>query len=86
VFILQTDGAEEYFFRANTTVSHDDIRRGVFAFDRIPDETSPVMTTALGLGDFLYLPKGMWRTARCRAHASLAISVGVTTNAYRQTG
>jgi 50S ribosomal protein L16 3-hydroxylase len=73
VFIVQTAGAKEYFFRKNTTTSanytHPD-------FTRIHAETSPLQTARLLPGDWLYVPRRWWHVAECLEH-SLSISVGV---------
>lgn len=74
VFILQTEGVKDYYFRANTVmpeVSASDAR-----FDRFYDEASPLQTARLEPGDVLYLPARWWHMAICREDA-LSISVGV---------
>lgn len=74
VFIAQTVGAKDYYFRANTIAADDRARPEVFA--RYRAETSPLCTATLIAGDFLYLPSRWWHMAMCREDA-LSISVGV---------
>ena len=74
VFIAQTAGVKDYYFRANTVE-----RETPFPprdFSAVHAETSPMMTATLVPGDFLYLPSRWWHVARCREDA-LSISVGV---------
>jgi 50S ribosomal protein L16 3-hydroxylase len=73
VFIAQTAGIKEYWFRANT-VSH--VPATPDAFARFHDERSAMCTAELIAGDFLYLPSRWWHMAVCREDA-LSISVGV---------
>jgi 50S ribosomal protein L16 3-hydroxylase len=74
VFIAQTAGVKDYYFRANTVAADERARPEVFA--RFTGETSPLCTATLVAGDFLYLPARWWHMAVCREHA-LSISVGV---------
>jgi 50S ribosomal protein L16 3-hydroxylase len=74
VFIAQTAGIKDYYFRANTV---SDLPASPPMFSRFHDETSPLCTAALVAGDFLYLPSRWWHMAICHQHA-LSISVGVT--------
>jgi len=74
VFIAQTAGAKDYYFRPNTVAA--DRTADATSFARYPDETSPLHTAHLIAGDFLYLPARWWHMALCRADA-LSISVGV---------
>jgi 50S ribosomal protein L16 3-hydroxylase len=73
VFILQTAGLKDYYFRANT-ISQSAASPSVFA--RYAEESSVLLTATLIAGDFLYLPARWWHMARCR-ETSLSISVGV---------
>jgi hypothetical protein len=73
VFIAQTAGVKEYWFRANT-VSLEPARPEAFA--RYPDEASAMCTAELIAGDFLYIPARWWHMAVSREDA-LSISVGV---------
>jgi ribosomal protein L16 Arg81 hydroxylase len=75
VFILQTVGEKEYFFRQNTVNPRplvETLPRDM-AYER---ETSPCFASTLAAGDWLYLPAGFWH--RAHAHqAALSISIGV---------
>jgi hypothetical protein len=73
VFIAQTLGVKDYFFRDNTATegrAHPD------AFQRFGEETAPIHTARLARGDFLYIPARWWHMAECQEDA-LSISVGV---------
>ncbi|HUQ04132.1 MAG TPA: cupin domain-containing protein [Kofleriaceae bacterium] len=74
VFILQTVGIKDYYFRANTVAADEPAHSNVFA--RFDTETSPLCTARLIAGDFLYLPSRWWHMATCERDA-LSISVGV---------
>lgn len=74
VFIAQTAGVKDYYFRANTVA---DQPAGSAMFARFSGETSPLCTATLVAGDFLYLPSRWWHMAICHEDA-LSISVGVT--------
>jgi 50S ribosomal protein L16 3-hydroxylase len=74
VFIAQTAGVKDYYFRANTVASTEVARPAMFA--RAPAERSALCTATLVPGDFLYLPARWWHMALCREDA-LSISVGV---------
>jgi 50S ribosomal protein L16 3-hydroxylase len=76
VFIAQTAGAKEYYFRANTVAA--DVPARPRAFARFHDETSPLCAATLLAGDFLYVPSRWWHMATCQDDA-LSISVGVRT-------
>jgi ribosomal protein L16 Arg81 hydroxylase len=75
VFIAQTVGHKHYYFRANT-VARDEPARGE-VFQRYREERSPLCSSTLLAGDFLYLPSRWWHVAVCEETA-LSISVGVT--------
>lgn len=75
VFIAQTAGVKDYYFRANTVAAGEAARPEMFA--RFPDERSPLCAATLVAGDFLYLPARWWHMAICRDDA-LSISVGVS--------
>lgn len=75
VFIAQTEGVKDYYFRANTVAADERARPEMFA--RFAAETSALCTSRLIAGDFLYLPARWWHMALCHADA-LSISVGVT--------
>ena len=75
VFIVQTEGDKEYFFRENTVterVGKDE----PMDFSTYRKERSPLMSCRLLPGDLLYLPRGYWHVARAHADA-LSISIGV---------
>lgn len=76
VFIAQTAGAKNYYFRPNT-VDPDAPLGSQPDFERFRDETSPMATARLIAGDWLYIPARWWHVALCEAD-SLSISVGVT--------
>jgi ribosomal protein L16 Arg81 hydroxylase len=76
VFIAQTEGIKDYYFRANT-VAADQCAHAA-AFHQVGDESSTLCTATLVAGDFLYLPARWWHMAVCQ-QTSLSISVGVTT-------
>src|SRR5919106_4774328 len=62
VFIVQTDGTKDYFFRDNTVQRHR--LRGVAAdFSRFCEEASPIGTARLIPGDWLYIPSRWWHVA-----------------------
>lgn len=74
LFIVQTAGVKDYYFRANSVTDDPASARAFRAFER---ETSPVLGATLEPGDFLHLPARWWHMALCREEA-LSISVGVT--------
>lgn len=76
VFIVQTAGAKDYYFRRNT-FDPDPTPGAQPDFGRVRGETTPVMGCTLEPGDWLYLPRGWWHVAKARAD-SLSISLGVT--------
>jgi hypothetical protein len=76
VFIAQTAGIKDYYFRANTVVAEQ--RADASLFRDISKESSTLCTATLVPGDFLYLPARWWHMAVCQ-QTSLSISVGVTT-------
>ena len=73
VFIAQTAGIKDYYFRANTVTSGLAHPREFAAY---PGEQSPLCTATLVPGDFLYIPARWWHMAICHEDA-LSISVGV---------
>lgn len=75
VFIVQTAGAKDYTFRANT-VARDTHLGELLDFELVQRETSPRFATRLLAGDWLYLPSRWWHFVRC-VEDSLSISVGV---------
>jgi hypothetical protein len=80
VFIVQTAGIKDYYFRENTVESR---AAGAGAdFARVRDERSAIATARLAPGDFLYLPARWWHVAAC-VEESLSISVGAFPDAGR---
>ena len=77
VFILQTEGVKDYFFRANTVDPEASLGEQP-DFELVRGETSPLMTARLLPGDWLYLPARFWHAARC-TEPSLSLSVGILT-------
>jgi ribosomal protein L16 Arg81 hydroxylase len=75
VFIAQTAGVKDYYFRANT-VARDAVLGDRLDFASFRDERSPLMSARLIAGDGLYLPSRWWHLVRC-VEDSLSISVGV---------
>lgn len=74
VFIAQTAGEKDYYFRENTVEA--DTPFPPKDFQAYHAETSPLQTAHLVAGDFLYIPARWWHMALCRED-SLSISVGV---------
>ena len=75
VFIAQTAGVKDYYFRANT-VSVDAVLGDTLDFASVRNERSPLMSARLVAGDWLYLPARWWHLVKC-VEESLSISVGV---------
>lgn len=74
VFIAQTAGVKDYYFRPNTVEA--DTPFPPKDFSSFAAETSPLMTATLVAGDFLYIPSRWWHMAICKETA-LSISVGL---------
>lgn len=74
VFIAQTAGIKDYYFRKNTVEADTPFPPRDFSGFHI--ETSVLQTATLVPGDFLYIPSRWWHMAVCRED-SLSISVGV---------
>jgi len=74
VFIAQTVGVKDYYFRKNTVEA--DTPFPPKDFSGYSRETSPLMTATLVPGDFLYIPSRWWHMAVCKEDA-LSISVGL---------
>ena len=74
VFIAQTAGSKDYYFRPNTVEA--DAPFPPPDFNRYHAETSALQTALLVAGDFLYIPARWWHMAVSRED-SLSISVGV---------
>jgi 50S ribosomal protein L16 3-hydroxylase len=75
VFIAQTVGVKDYYFRENTIERTAPFPPPSFAGFHL--ESSPIMTATLVPGDFLYIPSRWWHMAQCKDDA-LSISVGVS--------
>jgi len=75
VFIVQTAGVKNYYFRANT-VARDTELGDPLDFTAILRETSPIFMARLIAGDWLYIPARWWHLVKC-AEDALSISVGV---------
>jgi ribosomal protein L16 Arg81 hydroxylase len=75
VFIAQTAGVKDYYFRQNT-VARDTVLGDQLDFTCIGRETSPIYHSRLIAGDWLYIPSTWWHLVKC-AEDSLSISVGV---------
>lgn len=76
VFIIQTAGVKDYYFRKNT-VDPRRAKGSVPDFSRIREERSPLQTARLIAGDCLYLPARWWHMAHC-IEDSLSISLGLS--------
>jgi len=74
VFIAQTCGRKDYFFRQNTVIT--DVLHEAMDFEPLRRESSPVGSATLIPGDWLYLPSGWCHMAKC-VEDSLSISIGV---------
>lgn len=75
VFVLQTRGCKDYYFRENTVNPRPRLEAMPrdMQFER---ETTPLQMATLLAGDCLYLPSGWWHVARCREE-SLSLSIGL---------
>jgi 50S ribosomal protein L16 3-hydroxylase len=75
VFIAQTAGIKDYFFRDNTVARATALGQPL-DFEVFRQETAPLLSARLEPGDWLYLPSRWWHLVLCRED-SLSISVGV---------
>jgi len=75
VFIVQTAGIKDYYFRANT-VANEVLLGDRPDFTAITRETTPIFTARLLPGDWLYIPARSWHLVKCQEDA-LSISTGV---------
>jgi 50S ribosomal protein L16 3-hydroxylase len=75
VFIAQTLGSKDYYFRENTVAPRTRLGEEL-DFAVIRQERSPIYTTRLLAGDWLYIPARWWHLVTCKED-SLSISVGV---------
>jgi 50S ribosomal protein L16 3-hydroxylase len=75
VFVVQTAGTKDYYFRQNTVAC--DRRLGEpLDFTLFRDETTPLFSSRLQPGDWLYIPARWWHLVKC-VEDSLSISIGV---------
>jgi 50S ribosomal protein L16 3-hydroxylase len=83
VFIAQTAGAKDYYFRDNT-VARDTVLGDDLDFTRFRLERSPIYSSRLLAGDWLYIPARWWHLVK-GLEDSLSISIGVMpAEAFRQ--
>lgn len=75
VFLVQTEGVKDYYFRANTVDPVSAVGSQP-DFSLIAQERSPLATARLVPGDWLYIPARWWHVALPAAD-SLSISLGV---------
>ena len=75
VFIVQTEGSKDYFFRDNT-VERERPPGTAPDFTRFGKEASPIGTARLLAGDWLYIPARWWHAAKS-IDDSLSISLGI---------
>jgi 50S ribosomal protein L16 3-hydroxylase len=76
VFIVQTEGSKDYFFRDNTVETHRPL--GAAAdFTEFGNEVSAIRLARLIAGDWLYIPARWWHVAKC-VEDSLSISLGIS--------
>jgi 50S ribosomal protein L16 3-hydroxylase len=75
VFIAQTLGIKDYYFRDNT-VARDTVLGDDLDFTVFRRETAPIYSAQLVPGDWLYIPARWWHLVNC-AQDSLSISIGV---------
>jgi ribosomal protein L16 Arg81 hydroxylase len=75
VFIAQTAGIKDYYFRDNTVARHTRLGERL-DFSVFRAEKSPIFAARLEPGDFLYIPARWWHLVKCVEDA-LSISVGV---------
>lgn len=75
VFIVQTAGTKEYHLRRNT-VNPEPVRSAMPRDMQYGKETSPAVSCTLVAGDWLYIPRGWWHTAK-GLDDCLSISAGI---------
>lgn len=75
VFIVQTEGIKDYYFRDNT-VARDTLLGDRLDFTTFRAEKSPLFSSQLLSGDWLYIPARWWHLVKC-VQDSLSISIGV---------
>jgi hypothetical protein len=82
VFIAQTVGVKDYYFRQNT-IARDTVLGEHLDFTCVRQEKSPIYHSRLIAGDWLYIPSTWWHLVRC-AEDALSLSVGVMSPAELQ--
>jgi 50S ribosomal protein L16 3-hydroxylase len=75
VFIAQTLGVKDYYFRQNSVARHTRLGDRL-DFEIFREERSPLFSSRLLAGDWLYIPARWWHLVKC-VEDSLSISVGV---------
>jgi 50S ribosomal protein L16 3-hydroxylase len=75
VFVVQTVGTKEYFFKENT-INPRPAPAPSYDFSGILRERTATLACTLVAGDWLYLPSGWWHAATA-LEDSLSISVGI---------
>jgi 50S ribosomal protein L16 3-hydroxylase len=75
VFIAQTLGEKDYYFRENFLARETRLGEPL-DFSMCSRETSPLFSSKLLAGDWLYIPARWWHLVKCVTD-SLSISVGV---------
>ena len=75
VFIAQTRGTKDYYFRDNTLDRNTPLGEEP-DFDCVRRETSPLLSSQLVPGDWLYIPRRWWHLVHS-VEDSLSISIGV---------
>lgn len=74
VFIVQTDGAKDYYFRSNT-IEPESANTGS-DFSRFREETSQIGMARLNSRRLVVYPARWWHVAKC-VEDSLSISIGI---------
>jgi hypothetical protein len=81
-FIAQTKGVADHYFRPNTVLREPN--RDGSDFSGVRQESSPLFTSRLIGGDWLYVPARWWHRVHCMEDA-LSISIGVVPYRSRST-
>lgn len=75
VYIVQTAGVKDYYFRENTVARAARLGERL-DFSSVTHERTPLFSCRLVAGDWLYIPARWWHFVTC-AEDALSISVGV---------
>lgn len=75
VFVAQTRGMKDYYFRDNTVARHTRLGE-LLDFSVVKNERSQLMAAQLVAGDWLYIPSRWWHLVTCSEDA-LSMSIGV---------